>query len=175
MLACGASWLHRSLRAGLPWQEDHLSHEIDPDDVEVMGIDEGMGEEAGHEEDLCGLEPQNRDFIVMLWPFAFSRAYYKHMFTSLCGHEGLSHLVVLTTSAHPAPALAAHDLKLTTHILLDCAAPLAVSPLPTFSAPRGSPHKPTLLVMSLGPRWRIPCPAGPCDQAQQGPRPQSPP
>ena len=45
--------------------------------------------------------------------------YYKTIIHGLCGGERLSHVVVLSTTAHPACALAAHDLLLPAHICLD--------------------------------------------------------
>lgn len=94
------------------------------DDLEALGVDEGMAD--GDDED--GLEPEanlvtppggKRDLIIGLWPFAFSKEYYKAIVEGLCGGERLSHIVVLTTSAYPAHALMAHDLRLTAHVLLD--------------------------------------------------------
>ena len=99
--------------------------EMDVDDVEHLGVDACMAD--GDDADGLELEPstttpaggRRRDHIVCLWPFAFSKEYYKGIFQSLCGGERLSHIVVLSTSAHPACALAAHDLLVPAHILLD--------------------------------------------------------
>lgn len=94
------------------------------DDKEELGVDAGMADG----EPVDGLEPEanlapplggKRDMIMSLWPFAFSTEYYKAIIQGVCGGERLSHLIVLSTSAYPAHALVAHDLRITAHILLD--------------------------------------------------------
>ena len=99
--------------------------EMDMDHVEHLGVDACMADG----DDADGLEPEatmampaggsKRDHIVCLWPFAFSKEYYKSIVHGLCGCERLSHIVVPSTSAHPACALAAHDLLLPAHIHYD--------------------------------------------------------
>ena len=99
--------------------------EMDVDDVEHLGVDACVAD--GDAAD--GQEPEptiampaggsKRHHIVCLWPFAFSKGYYKTIIHGLCGGERLSHIVVLSTSAHPAIALAAHDLLLPAHVHLD--------------------------------------------------------
>ena len=105
-------------------QDVDVNFEMEVDDKDHLGVDEGMAD--GDDND--GLEPEpsiampaggKRDLIVGLWPFAFSKEYYKAIIAGFCGGERLSHIVVLSTSAHPACALAAHDLRLTAHIHLD--------------------------------------------------------
>ena len=93
--------------------------EINPDDLEVMGVDAGVEEEGGaaDEPTLGGLG--RRDCVVDLWPFAFGKDYYKALIEGLAPNETISHLVILTTSAHPAPALAGHENSMNVHILLD--------------------------------------------------------
>jgi hypothetical protein len=98
-----------------------MNMEIDPDDTEHVGVDAGMGDgdDDGQEQEPTIAKPGKRDLIVNLWPFAFSKEYYKAIVEGFCGGERLSHIVVLSTSGHPAYALAAHDLRLTAHVHLD--------------------------------------------------------
>jgi len=102
-------------------QDIDVNAEMDVDHIEHMGVDAAMGD--GEDDDLepTILPPPGgkRDVIVALWPFAFSKEYYKAIVEGVCGGERISHIVVLSTSAHPAYALAAHDLGLTAHVHLD--------------------------------------------------------
>ena len=56
--------------------------------------------------------------IVDLWPFAQSRAFYKHIITALFGQSLPKHLILLTRTAHPAALLAAHDSQIAAHVVL---------------------------------------------------------
>lgn len=101
--------------------EDISVHaEMDVDDVEHLGVDEGMGDgEDDDQEPTIALPGGKRDLTVALWPFAFSKEYYKSIIEGVCVGERISHIVVLSTSAHPAYALAANDMRLTAHVHLD--------------------------------------------------------
>jgi hypothetical protein len=96
--------------------------EMDMDDVEHLGVDACMDDADGPEPEPTNTMPaggSKRDHIVCLWPFAFGKEFYKSLVQGVCGGERLSHIVVLTTSAHPACLLAAHDLLVPAHVHLD--------------------------------------------------------
>ena len=99
------------------------SREIDADDTEHMAIDDLM-EEGDDEDELAEQQPQlveptKRDCIVDLWPFACAKEYYKHLIGGFSANETLSHLIILSTSAHPGPLFAAHDMRVMGHVYLD--------------------------------------------------------
>jgi len=99
------------------------SREIDADDTEHMAIDDLM-EEGDDEDELAEQQPQlveptKRDCIVDLWPFACAKEYYKHLIGGFSENETLSHLIILSTSAHPGPLFAAHDMRVMGHVYLD--------------------------------------------------------
>merc|ERR1712026_566026 len=62
--------------------------ELEPEDLEEQGCDEGVGEEEGEErepaqeEEFIPDKPASRDCIVDLWPFAFAKDYYKRMLSA---------------------------------------------------------------------------------------------
>ena len=105
------------------------SHEIPADDM-AEAPDDDLPEEDGAEEDVEGDDPEanaleanapeanalGATIITDLWPFAYSRAYYKTLITELGQPETLSHVIIFTTSAHPAPILAALDLNKRVHV-----------------------------------------------------------
>jgi hypothetical protein len=98
--------------------------EMNMDDMEGGAGDADMLEEASDaldaDDDIVKPPQGMRGMIVDLWPFAFSREFYKHICQSLHEQSGLpNHVVYVSTSAHPAPMLAAHDAKITAHLVLD--------------------------------------------------------
>jgi hypothetical protein len=98
--------------------------EMNPDDMEGGAGDVDMLEETSDalaaDDDIVKPPPGMPGMIVDLWPFAFSREYYKHICQSLHEQGGLpNHVVYASTSAHPAPMLAAHDAKINAHLILD--------------------------------------------------------
>jgi len=96
--------------------------EMNQDDLEVIGVDDCVEEEVvevSEVEEALLAPPSRRDCIVDLWPFAFGRDFYKQLFDAVAPQESISHCVVLSTSAHPAPWLAAFDAGMNVHVVLD--------------------------------------------------------
>ena len=89
---------------GQPEEEDD---EISDDEsVDPAAVEAAAGERAV--EPTEG-EPK-RDFVIDLWPFAESPAFYKTEFSQLLAAQGDSHIVLLPRTAHPAAWLAARGL-----------------------------------------------------------------
>ena len=66
------------------------------------------------------IEKPGQRLLVDLWPFAFSREYYEALFSAFTGSGGMpSHVLIISTIAHPASLLALHDLRCKGHLLLD--------------------------------------------------------
>lgn len=91
------------------------SDELNPDDHQAPAGDDEVGleeEAAGEQCELLVEPPRGRRMMMDLWPFAFTREYYKCLCTSLYADAGLpTHWIIATTTAHPGVLLAAHDLK----------------------------------------------------------------
>ena len=91
------------------------SDELNPDDQQASAGDDEVGLEedgAGEQFELLVEPPRGSRMLMDLWPFAFTREYYKCICTSLYKESGLpTHWMVITTTAHPGALLAAHDLK----------------------------------------------------------------
>ena len=86
------------------------------------GDEDAAEEEEGGERDpdVELIQMPGRRLPVDLWPFAFGKEYYKCLMTSLGGAGGKpAHVVLVSTSAHPAPLVAMHDLGVRGHILRD--------------------------------------------------------
>ena len=104
--------------------------ELNTDDLQGGAGDEDVPDEEGAEpeagegqaeEELEQLPPPpGKRMPIDLWPFAFAKDYYKCLLSSLGGASGTpAHVVLVTTSAHPAPLLAMHDLGIKGHVLFD--------------------------------------------------------
>ena len=88
----------------------------------------GAGDEDAAEDEVgdraLEAEPEpiqmpGRRMPMDLWPFAFGKEYYKCLITSLSGSGAPGHVVLVSTSAHPAALLAMHDLGVKGHVLRD--------------------------------------------------------
>ncbi len=106
--------------------------ELNDSDQEGGAEDVGMGEkddeaEADQDEDApmavvdtTIVVPPKHRLIVDLWPFAYGAEFYKFIIDALYGESGRPQvMIIVTTSAHPGPQLAAYDLKMTSHTVLE--------------------------------------------------------
>jgi hypothetical protein len=90
-----------------------VQQEIHPDDREVD--DEGVFEE---DESDAAATNGKRDFVVDLWPFSRPESFYKQLLM-LLGATKSQVLVAASSTAHPNLLIAARDLKLQVHLLVD--------------------------------------------------------
>lgn len=60
-----------------------------------------------------------RSCVRDLWPYAMPKDYYKAILSAIVGSEASSHFVYLSSTAHPAALLAAKDMNLQVHYVLD--------------------------------------------------------
>ena len=72
--------------------------------------EEERPEQEGTDDDGSAVE-KKRDCIVELWPHAHTIADFRMMLTSMAAGDKMNVLVVMSGSAHPAPWLAALELK----------------------------------------------------------------
>ena len=102
--------------------------EINAEDMDCVAQDdlEDAGENNDEDKDAENLvEPVQppptggKTLAADLWPFAFSKEYYKSIFNSLSPSIAPHHIVIASVSAFPGPVLAARELKACTHVLLD--------------------------------------------------------
>lgn len=87
--------------------------EMNPDDMDDEAGDADIEEMAVEDEPAVSPPvPAARPFVVDLWPFAFCSDYYKSILNGLYA-EGAPphHMIHITTSGHPAPQMAAADLR----------------------------------------------------------------
>jgi hypothetical protein len=101
--------------------------EINPDDMDGVTADVEMADAdedaleavTAPKEDDITVPPFARGFMVDLWPYAFGCDYCKHVVQALFGQTNPNEFVYVSTTAHPSAILAAHDMKIATHVLLD--------------------------------------------------------
>ena len=116
-----------ALMSGGKKLEDLLPEcEINPDDmdgvtadVEMADADEDALEAVTLTKDDILMPPSARDFMVSLWPYAYGCDYYKHVVQALFGQTSPNEFAYVSTTAHPSAILAAHDMKIAAHLLLD--------------------------------------------------------
>ena len=118
------------IRAGLSAECTDPTEEIDPEDKDDFGADFLLGmamdaQEPGDEEmpelppneseaETAKDDEKKKDYIVDLWPFARSQDWFRQVYNQLgCTTPG-TRCCILTTSAHPGPAVCAKTLKMDT-------------------------------------------------------------
>ena len=118
------------IRAGLSAECTDPTEEIDPEDKDDFGADFLLGmamdaQEPGDEEmpelppneseaETAKDDEKKKDYIVDLWPFARSQDWFRQVYNQLgCSTPGTM-CCILTTSAHPGPAVCAKTLKMDT-------------------------------------------------------------
>ena len=118
------------MRAGLSAECTDPTEEIDPEDKDDFGADFLLGmamdaQEPGDEEmpelppneseaETAKDDEKKKDYIVDLWPFARSQDWFRQVYNQLgCSTPGTM-CCILTTSAHPGPAVCAKTLKMDT-------------------------------------------------------------
>ena len=107
------------LRADCEMNADDTEGVIDAGGGDVMEEPE-EGDDREEEGEQLIAPPSKKMMVVDLWPFAFPRQYYKHIYQALNGDQGMpNHIVIITTSAHPSSVLAALDLKVPSHLVQD--------------------------------------------------------
>ena len=111
------------LTAETPMNELSADCEMNASDLEGGAADDEMGVADAGEDDVLAadsaIQAPTKRFLVDLWPFAYGSEFYKHIVESLYGQARPQIVIVATTSAHPGPQLAAHDLKMSCHTVLD--------------------------------------------------------
>ena len=101
--------------------------EMNPDDMDECTAVAEMADEdedaleavTAPKEDDITVPPFARGFMVDLWPYAYGCDYYKHVVQALFGQTSPNEFVYVSTTAHPSAILAAHDMKIATHVLVD--------------------------------------------------------
>ena len=95
------------------------TRELDKDDTEELGIDDHVEDDVEGDDDEVFIQPPVEDAeVVDLYPWAFGKEHHKKMFKIL-GGDGVKHVIFFSSSAHPAPAMAAHELNLRIHMVFN--------------------------------------------------------
>ncbi len=98
------------MAAALTSENEGPFREIPEDDLAVLEDVDDLPEDGEEEEDPVVTSSElGRRLITALWPFAFPRDHYKTLYTEIGEPEATSHMVIYSTSAHPAPILAARS------------------------------------------------------------------
>jgi hypothetical protein len=97
--------------------------EIPASDKEGDAADVEMGESQDDATAAEGVQDILRApmkcFVVDLWPCAYGSEFYKHLVTASYGQVLPHSVFIATTSARPGPNLAAFDVKIGGHAILD--------------------------------------------------------
>jgi hypothetical protein len=100
--------------------------ELQPDDLEALGVDELMEDAEDDEqmpalieEEIIAAPTANKKQCVRdLWSFAFSTEHYVKLYEGFACKDAVEHFVLLTRSSHPSPMLAVHSLGKQAHACL---------------------------------------------------------
>ena len=100
--------------------------EIDQDLLDDTTYDQAVEEEEeeegaeGQPDVVSSFAPTDlqRDCVRDLWPFAMPSDYYKMIFADVA-QEPITNFLLISTSAHPAPVLAARASQAKVHVVLD--------------------------------------------------------
>ena len=104
-----------------------VTQDLQPDDLEVPGVDLNGEEEEAPEEGATFAAVPAEDLLVMpdpsivrdLWPFAFSMAQYVRVINAFPSKGSVGHVICLSRSAHPGALLACHSLGKQCHFLAE--------------------------------------------------------
>ena len=103
-----------------------VTQDLQPDDLEVPGVDLN-GEEEAPEEGETGAAVPAGHLLVMpdpavvreLYPYAFSQAQYTRILNAFPSKCSVGHVICLSRSSHPGALLACHSLGKQGHFLAE--------------------------------------------------------
>lgn len=96
--------------------------ELDPDHAEVQledVVQEDADDAASCAKVIGVAGVGSRSCVRDLWPFALPKDYYKAILAAIVAAEASSHFVYVSSTAHPAALLAAKDMNMQIHYVLD--------------------------------------------------------